>query len=194
METRILQRQNRDEDSFFDDMFVSIRKKFRKGDLGWDAYIKFIQLFDLPEVRTIDSALNKYVDGDIPCTPETLSEMMECLLRPKVPDEYHLLALNLDGCFAKYVPEGWTLLGHDLSDETHTSSLLNCGPWEGWLAPFPKRLNAFGLLSQEDATQAQALLPREWGEQEPHAHVVRWALYEKALLPKEPLATQARGE
>lgn len=180
METGI-SRSHRPFDGSLSDMFVSTRKKFRKGDSGWNEYISFIQCWDLAEVRTLDSSLNRYADdfGYIECIPETLAEMMEYLPVPKIPEEYYLLVLALDGRFASYVPEGWTLLGHDLSDETHTSSLINCGPWKGLLAPFRKRLNAFGLLSKEDATEAQALLSQEWGEQEPHAHVVRWALYEK---------------
>jgi hypothetical protein len=64
-----------------------------------------------------------------------------------------------------------------LSDETHTSSLLNCGPWEGKLSPLASRLNCYGLLTYEDAVLAQTLLPTEWPG-DPHGEVTIWALYE----------------
>jgi hypothetical protein len=69
------------------------------------------------------------------------------------------------------------LLGHDLSDETWTSSLLNCGRWSGVLAPIAQRVNQYGLLNLEDAKKAQALLPQAWHDN-PHAHVTIWALFE----------------
>ena len=72
------------------------------------------------------------------------------------------------------------LLGHDLSNETHTSSLLNCGPWEGQLKPFTERLNEYGLLSRQDAESAKKILPNEWGD-DPHARVTVWALYERRI-------------
>ena len=36
-----------------------------------------------------------------------------------------------------------------------------------------------GLLTEEDSRMAQKLLPVEWGDAEPHAHTVVWALYER---------------
>jgi len=57
--------------------------------------------------------------------------------------------------------------------------LLNCGPWKGQLQPFADRQNQFGLLSRSDAEAAQNLLPLVWGENEPHAQVVIWALFER---------------
>jgi len=162
-------------------MFVSTRKRFRKGDKGWAEYIRSVDLPVLSEVRTIDSALNRYADGagDIECSPETLGKSAEALPSPKPKDEYYLLAINRNADFAAYAPNGWKLLGHDLSDETETSSLLNCGPWEGLLKPFTERLNSVGLLSREDAETAQRLLPQQWGEGMDHAHVAVWALYER---------------
>jgi hypothetical protein len=162
-------------------MFVSTRKRFRKGDKGWAEYINFVGLPALSEIRTIDSALNCYADGagDIECSPETLSRSAEALPIPKPKDEYYLLAINRNADFAAYIPRGWKLLGHDLSDETQTSSLLNCGPWEGLLRPFTERLNSVGLLCRDDAESAQRLLPQQWGEGMDHAQVAVWALYER---------------
>jgi len=162
-------------------MFVSTRKRFRKGDRGWAEYIRSVELPFLSEVRTIDSALNRYADdaGDIECSPETLGRSVEALPVPKPEDEYYLLAINLNADFATNIPSGWKLLGYDLSDETETSSLLNCGPWEGLLKPFTERLNSVGLLSRNDAESAQRLLPREWGTGMDHAYAAVWALYER---------------
>jgi hypothetical protein len=64
----------------------------------------------------------------------------------------------------------------NLSDKTHTSSLLNCGPWTGELAPFTLRLNPFGLLAQEDARTTQPLLPAARSN-DPHSIVEVWALF-----------------
>jgi hypothetical protein len=166
-------------------MFVSTRKKFCKRDQGWAEYIRSVALPVLSEVRTIDSALNRYADGagDIECSPETLGRSVEALPIPKPDDEYYLLAINRNADSEAYVPSGWKLLGHDLSDETETSSLLNCGPWEGLLKPFTERLNRVGLLSRDDAEAAQQLLPRQWGEGMDHAHVAVWALYEREDRP-----------
>jgi len=69
------------------------------------------------------------------------------------------------------------VMGYDLSDETWTSSLLNCGRWEGTLAPIAQRVNQYGLLSLEDAKTAQSLLPEAWHD-DPHAMVTIWALFE----------------
>lgn len=162
-------------------MFVSTRKKFRQQDEGWAEYIRSVALPALSEVRTIDAALNCYADGggDIECSPETLDRSVAALPIPKPEDEYYLLAINHSAAFATFVPRGWKLLGHDLCDETETSSLLNCGLWEGQLKPFTARLNRVGLLSQDDAESARQLLPREWGEGMDHAHVAVWALYER---------------
>lgn len=161
-------------------MFVSTRQRFRRQDQGWAEYTRSVALPALSEVRTLDSALNRYADdaGDIECAPATLGRSMQALPSPKSGDEYYLLAINRNAAFATYVPRGWKLLGHDLADATETSSLLNCGPWEGQLKPFTDRLNGVGLLSLEDAESAQQLLPRQWGEGMDHAHVAVWALYE----------------
>jgi hypothetical protein len=162
-------------------MFVSVRRKFRKGDKRWLDYIHFIDLPHLSEVRTIDSALNRYLpdDGDIKCTLETLDQILDVLPIPDPNDEYYLLAIDLLNDSVARVPDGWKLLGHDLSDETRTSSLLNCGPWRGQLEPLTHRLNNVGLLSLADAELARKLLPMEWGETMDHANVTIWALYER---------------
>ena len=165
-------------------MFVSARVRFRRGDARWDEYIQSVSVPQLSEVRSIDSALNHYVQkfGDIECTPATVDGMVEALPTPQPPNEYYLLAINLDAEYRDYAPAGWQLLGHDLCDETETSSLLNCGPWNGRLKQFTARLNAVGLLSRSDAESAQIVLALEWGAGMDHADVDIWALYERESI------------
>jgi len=162
-------------------MFVSVRRRFRRGDKGWSDYLEYVDLPPLSEVRTIDSGLNHYAQdsGYEECTTETLAQALKELPIPDPKDEYCLLAINLTTDTTERVPDGWKLLGYDLTDETHTSSLLNCGPWEGKLQPFMERLNEVGLLSRADAELARKLLPIEWGETMDHANVDVWALYER---------------
>jgi len=159
-------------------MFVSTREIFLANDPAWDAYMKFQGSGDHVEVRTVDQLLNPLAKGawDIQVSSETLAASVETLPAPHGA-EYRLLAINLDED-EYFHPVGWKLLGHDLTDETQTSSLLNCGPWKGRLGPIADRQNRFGLLSRSDAELAQKLLPSEWSENEPHAHVMIWALYE----------------
>jgi len=160
-------------------MWVSTRETFRSSDPGWANYISFIGLPRLTEVRTIDPALNPYVDRcgslEVAAIPE-MREALAALPRPERGRAYYLLSLDPE---LEPPPSnaGFRLLGHDLSDETHTSSLLNCGPWTGRLAPFTERLNQFGLLTLGDAQLAKSVLPEEWPG-EPHAAVTVWALYE----------------
>jgi hypothetical protein len=162
-------------------MFLGLRRKFRKGDDGWFDYIEFIGLPHLSEVRTIDAGLNRYPpnDGYTQCTLETLAQALDELPIPDANDEYCLLAVDLltESESVARLPDGWKLLGYDLSDKTQTSSLLNCGPWEGQLEPLTHRLNEVGLLSLADAELARKLLPLEWGDHDHHAHVTIWALY-----------------
>lgn len=165
-------------------MFVSVRRKLRRDDRRWLEYIEEVGRPHLAEVRTIDSRLNRHLpnDGDITCTLETVDQTLDFLLSPDPNDSdeyYYLLAIDLLNDSVGRVPDGWELLGHDLADRTGWSSLHNCGPWQGLLEPLTMRLNEFGLLSLADAELARKLLPQEWGEQEPHAHVTIWALYER---------------
>jgi hypothetical protein len=165
-------------------MILSVRKKLRRGDKRW---LDCIEPLGLPplfsEIRTIDYYLNPYAPhvGDEQCTPETLDQVLGELPIPDPNNEYYQLAINLltESESVARLPDGWKLLGHDLSDETQTSSLHNCGRWEGQLEPLTHRLNNVGLLSLADAELARKLLPLEWGEQERHAHVTIWALYER---------------
>jgi hypothetical protein len=160
-------------------MFVSTRETFSNKDPAWVGYMKFRGSHNYVQVRTIDGMLNPHVNHsrDVEVSPQTLASSVEALSTPK-DSEYILLAINLDQD-PDFVPIGWNLLGYDLTDETWTSSLLNCGPWKGQLQPFADRQNQFGLLSRSDAEAAQDLLPLEWGENEPHAQVVVWALFER---------------
>ena len=166
-------------------MFLSVRRKLRRGDKRWLEYIAAVDRPHLDEVRTIAGYMNPHAahSGDEVCTPETLAHALDEL---PIPDpqknEYYQLAIDLlaESESVARLPDGWKLLGYDVSDRTHTSSLHNCGPWEGQLEPLVRRLNEFGLLSLADAELARKLLPLEWGEHEHHAHVTIWALYERA--------------
>jgi hypothetical protein len=162
-------------------MWLSTRFKFREGDEHWSSYLAFVGLPQLKEVRSLDAALSRCVD-DRECPVASLAELPTVLeMLPPVANEgqYHLLVVDAE---EEKLPTGRAdcrLLGYDLSDETHTSSLLNCGPWKGKLAPVAGRLNLYGLLTHEDALLAQALLPEEWPG-DPHGEVTIWALYEVA--------------
>jgi hypothetical protein len=161
-------------------MWVSTRHKFGPSDASWTRYIGFIGLPHLSEVRSIDSALNDYVDGCGSIPLDSLSDLPDALAalpNPKGEREYSLLFLDAEIESAPLDVPRFRLLGHDLSDETHTSSLLNCGPWTGKLAPFAHRLNEFALLTLGDARLAKSLLPEAWPD-DPHANVTVWALYE----------------
>ena len=162
-------------------MFVTVRRKIRRGDKRWLEYIKAVDRPQLDEVRTMDWYMNPYAPhaGDVNCTLETLDQALDDLPIPDVNNEYYLLVIDVLNDSVARVPDGWKLLGHDLSDVTRTSSLHNCGTWEGLLEPLARRLNEVGLLSLADAELARKLLPMEWGEQERHAHVTIWALYER---------------
>ena len=160
-------------------MWLSRRSMFRKGDPEWDGYIAFIALPHLLEVRTMDSYLNKDLDGTL--LVNTLDDLDQLLayFEPLEPETqyFQLLVHQSFENVALQDPSRFQLLGYDLSDETHTSSVLNCGPWTGVLAPFTRRLNQYGLLDLVDAQLAQALLPSAWGG-DPHADVEVWALFE----------------
>lgn len=161
-------------------IWVSTRRAFREGDTGWSRYVEFIGIPELREVRSLDSMLNEYVmdGGSCPLLSYAdLAAALESLPSPSNEREYYLLFVDAEREQPPPVGARCTLLGHDLSDETHTSSLLNCGPWTGELAPFTRRLNGYGLLTLDDAVAVKSILPRMWPG-EPHAKVTVWALYE----------------
>ena len=161
-------------------MWVSTRRAFREGDGGWSKYVEFIGLPELKEVRSLDSMLNDYVRDCGSCPLQSYDDLagaLEALPRPSDEREYYLLCVDAEHEQAPPARVRCKLLGHDLSDETHTSSVLNCGPWTGELAPFTHRLNGNGLLTLDDAVAAKSILPRAWPG-EPHANVTVWALYE----------------
>jgi len=164
-------------------MILSVRRKIRRGDKRWHEYIEAAHRPHLDEVRTIDFYMNPYAQrsGYIECTPETLDRALGERPFPAPNNEYYQLAIDLltESESVARLPNGWKLLGHDLSDETHTSSLHNCGRWEGRLEPLTRRLNDVGLLSLADAELARKLLPLEWGENMDHTDVTIWALYER---------------
>ena len=165
-------------------IWLSTRRRFGVEDADWPKYIAFIGLPSLTEVRSLDSMLNGYVAdcGSCPLLSyEDLEEGLASLPRPSSPREYYLLAVDAEREGPPPETAHCALLGHDLSDETHTSSVLNCGPWTGELAPLMGRLNGYGLLNLEDAVAAKAILPRVWPG-DPHTNVTVWALYEMRVI------------
>ncbi|MFE1746063.1 hypothetical protein [Coleofasciculus sp. H7-2] len=153
------------------------------GEPEWAGYINFLGLLHLTEVRTIDSWCNPHVDGsgywEFQSLEEALQEVWNdgLLPSPISNKQYHQLFTD---ALAQEIPSIHSRLkhlGYDLSDETWTSSLLNCGRWEGVLAPIAQRVNQYGLLNLEDAKTAQKLLPEVWCNN-PHAFVKIWALFE----------------
>ncbi|MGL5081129.1 MAG: hypothetical protein ACRC8A_06535 [Microcoleaceae cyanobacterium] len=172
-------------------MWLSTRAIRGVGDPEWEGYLNFLGLPHLQQVRTIDSWANPYVEesGDyLLQSLDELSATLQCLPAPRSDREYYLLFAD---ALQETVPRDHprlSLLGYDLSDETWTSSLLNCGRWEGTLAPIAQRVNQYGLLTLADAEAAQALLPDAWGD-DPHAVVTVWALLEVASLELQSAQT-----
>lgn len=160
-------------------MWLSTRNILSRGDDDWQGYIEFIKLPHLKEVRTIDPWVNKIADGSLFLTSlDEVEEVLAMLQPPEPVKQYSQLLVNVsDEEIAPQDISRFHFLGCDLSDETHTSSLLNCGPWTGILAPMTQRLNQYGLLSLEDAKLAQELLPSVW-ENDPHAYVDIWTLFD----------------
>jgi hypothetical protein len=162
------------------EMWLSTRRIRRRGDPEWDQYIGFIGLPHLQEIRTIDSWCNPCVDGNYPLVAiDELWERLEMDLLP-VPvsgREYYLLFTDAFGPNGSVQHPRLKPLGYDLSDETWTSSLLNCGQWQGVLEPIARRTGQNGLLALEDAKLAQSLLPQVW-KNDPHSVVTVWALFE----------------
>jgi hypothetical protein len=131
------------------------------------------------ELRTIDSYFNTAADGSYAVgeTLDDLPSVLEMLPAPVPGRQYTLLFRDVPANEEPLEVPGATPLGYDLSDETHTSSLTNCGTWLGDLEPIAARVNEYGLLGLEDAKLAQRLLPQAWPE-DPHGRVTVWALYE----------------
>ncbi|HJT79402.1 MAG TPA: hypothetical protein VJ739_19555 [Gemmataceae bacterium] len=180
------------------EMWLSTREIRRAGDPEWDDFIRCVGLPHLREVRTIDSWCNPCVDGNYPVS--TLDELWERLEMGLLPApapgrEYYLLFTDALGPNGSIAHPRLRPLGYDLSDETWTSSLLNCGRWQGVLEPIARRTGANGLLSLADAQLARALLPEAWGG-DPHGFVTVWALFEVTpgeAADAEPGAAPDRG-
>ena len=160
--------------------WLSTRFIRRTGEPEWADYINFVGLPHLGEVRSIDSWCNPHVEGSGDYELQSLEqveEVIDWLPRPIPGQQYYLLFTDaLKEAIPQHHPR-LKLLGYDLSDETWTSSLLNCGRWEGILAPIAQRVNQYGLLNLEDAKIAQSLLPDAWCNDH-HAFVTIWALFE----------------
>lgn len=167
-------------------VMISTRERFDASSPQWQEYLDFIEVPNLTEIRTIDMTLNPCVDdcGSIECEVDQIGDLLSMLPTPKSEREYVLLIK--DALINKELPSQWHFLGFDLApDKTFTSSLSNCGAWKGRLEPLTKRLNAYGLLTLQDALKAREVLPREWGADEPQAVVSIWALYELRSGPAQ---------
>ena len=161
-------------------MWLSTRQHLCKGDPNWNEFIDSVGLSHLSEVRSIDSSWNPCVEGNFPIDSMSyLWDNLESLLPQRTANEYHLLYVDSEYHDTFSHPQ-LTFLGYDLSDETHVSSLLNCGPWEGKLAILAANSRSNGLLELPAAKTAQALLPDEWNN-DPHSYVTIWALYEVSI-------------
>lgn len=161
-------------------MWLSTRRFRRIGDPEWADYLQFIGLPHLQEIRTLDSWCNPCVSGNYPL--DTLDQLWDLLDGNVLPipegcSEYYLLFTDALGINGSLRHPRLTLLGYDLSDDTWTSSLLNCGRWQGVLEPIAQRTSRQGLLSLEDAKMAQSLLPDAWNHDH-HASVTIWSLFE----------------
>ena len=79
-------------------LFVSTRRNFRYGDPEWERYISWIGFAHLREIRTLDAALNRYVDqcGDVYCEQAQVDSVLEGLPRPSSDREYYLLGRSLE--------------------------------------------------------------------------------------------------
>jgi len=164
------------------EMWLSTRGIRRRGDPEWDPYIHTVGLMHLWEVRTIDSWCNPCLEGHYPVyTLEELWERMKLLPEIKDDRSYHLVFMDASRPGGVPQHDRLKLLGYDLSDETWTSSLLNCGRWQGPLESIAKKTQSNGLLGLSDAKLAQTLLPQV-RPGDPHSNVTVWALLE--VLPE----------
>ena len=151
-------------------------------DAKWSQFSEFIGLSHLKEVRSIDSYLNPCRGANY--SGDTLANAIAQLKTiPQIEDafEYYLMFVDADAHPMFNHPQ-LSFLGYDLSDETWTSSLLNCGKWEGRLESLAVECQENGLLDLPAAKKAQTLLPTEWDD-DPHSNVTIWALYEMTHAP-----------
>jgi hypothetical protein len=130
---------------------LSTRIIRRAGEPEWEDYINWIALPHLLEIRTIDSWCNPHAEDSGDYLLESLEQAWEFLLddllpSPVIDEQYYLLFTDALSLEIGHNHPRLKLLGYDLSDETWTSSLLNCGRWEGVLAPIAQRVNQYGLL------------------------------------------------
>ncbi|MCJ8268273.1 MAG: hypothetical protein MJK04_02620 [Psychrosphaera sp.] len=157
---------------------ISTRSFFNSSSTGWREYIEWIQLTHLAEIRTIDPSLNEYVAncGDLAVDIGLIEQKIKELPTANPENEYYQLKIMVNKQDRVLNIPGFTYLGIDLTDETHTSSILNCGAWRKGLFKFTKKLNKFGLLDSDTALHIQQILPDEWQE-DPHSFVDLWAVY-----------------
>lgn len=177
-------------------LWLSTRQIGRPGNPVWDEYLRFIGLPHLREVRSIDSWCNPCVGGNYPVASlDELWERLDCDLMDLLPvptpgSEYYLVFTDALGPNGMVQHPRLNLLGYDLSDDTWTSSLLNCSQWvhEPQLEPIARRTRENGLLELEDAKLAQALLPTIW-KGDPHSLVTIWSLFEATPVGRPDAST-----
>ena len=175
-------------------MWLSVREIRKVGVPEWDDYIIFIGLQNLTEIRSLDSWCNPLIDDSSyaelfsSCNNYSLNNLglssikeLESIINqlPKLTSSKYYYLLIADSSQQEIDREMPYLkfLGYDLSDETWTSSLLNCGRWEGELMKIAQRVNQYGLLNWEDAILASSKLPRAWNNDH-HSFVTIWELYQ----------------
>jgi len=158
--------------------WLSTRNILRPGNPEWDAYFANHPFRQVLELRTIDGWFNRAVDGNYAlATLDDLPDVLDMLPTPVLTEQYYCLFADALTTPMPADQTGLQLLGYDLSDETWTSSVTNCGIWVGQLETVARRVNQYGLLGFEDAQLAQALLPKAWPG-DPHGIVTVWVLFE----------------
>jgi hypothetical protein len=154
--------------------WLSTRQILRRDHPLWPHYFANHPYEQVIELRTIDPFFNPNKD-DRSVSPAIVFDLAELpkvasgLSQPLIGQEYFQLVTNNEefeaALFADCPQYKPTLLGYDLGEAESiggVSTLTNCGMWTGKLEALARRVNSYGLLSQSDAVEAQALLPSEW--------------------------------
>lgn len=169
---------------------VSVRRPHPADDPLWPRYLAELGLTGrAADLRTIDGWVcpkGEGVRGDRILS--TLDEVSRYLSKIRVAhaDEYVRVYVDADLLPLSFAHPDFRLLGYDLSDETRTSSLFNCGSWaEQGLGDLAARRNDHGLLAIDDAREAQERLPIAFFDDH-HGWCTVWALFEATADLAQP--------
>lgn len=168
---------------------VGLRRPHDVTDPMWSGYLADLDLVGRHDVCSIDGWVCPYgrrEPGDAAFA--TLAEVERYLPHVDIggDDEYALVFVDADVATLPVDHPALRLVGYDLSDETHTSSLLNCGPWhEQGLGELAVRRNERGLLDRADAYAARDLLPIAFFD-DYHGWCTVWALFEATVDLAQP--------